>query len=155
MESSSRLQHGDSKGEQLLMELSHPEMELVSTESSYVENLRILIDTFMNPLELWIQNLSKHQDPRSRAGHPDFCLETIVAEEDNIIDAVFSNIKQIYDFNQSFYSDIKLLADSGNIKKIASSFERHAPFFRVYSQYITNFDRANMLLTRLMNDIRS
>ena len=136
------------------MELNHPAIELVSTEASYVENLRILIETFMNPMDIWMQSLTKTSEIKNKTFHPDFCLEMIISEEENIVESIFSNIKQIYDVNLSFYEDIKLLTTNGDIEIVSTSFERHAPFFRVYSQYITNFDRANMLLTKMMSDIR-
>ena len=133
--------------------LSRPELELVETEVTYVENLRILIETFMNPLEIWVQNVLKRADTKKMS--PEFCLEIILSEEENITESLFSNIKQILEFNQFFLNEIKSCIDGdGGTKKIALCFERHAPFFRMYSQYITNFDRADKLLTRLSLDPR-
>ena len=147
----SKTSFGNKSDRSLMVEINNPEMELIITEENYVDNLRVLIDTFVNPIGKWIKMVLDRHDKTKIL--PEYCVEAIASEEENLVDYLFSNIKPIFDFHVSFLEDIKQDTND-RLNKIATCFERYAPFFRMYSQFITNFDRAHLLLNRLKLDPR-
>eukprot|EP01041_Mallomonas_annulata_P014917 gene14917-31672_t len=130
---------------------SNPELELLETEETYVENIASLIDTFVDPLSKWLQSI-KHNNSSRTMG-----ILEIVMDKKNIVDNLFSNIKQIFEFNKIFLYDLRSAAistDDNSKKSILDTFQKQAPFLRMYIEYISNFENANKLLSELMLDSR-
>lgn len=128
-----------------------PETELIQTEESYVNDLRILVETFVIPLEKWFQSLDFTKPNRQ----PDYCLETIACEQNiNIIDALFANIKVILQCNQLLLDGLHSAEKLNKEGAVIESFAKHAPYLKLYSQYTRNCQRATELLTQLRTDIR-
>jgi hypothetical protein len=131
-----------------------PETELIVTEESYVNDLRVLVETFVIPLEAWLSRFDFTKP--TRQNHPDYCLESLVCDQKiNIIDTLFANIKVILQCNQLLLDSLHT-ADQANIEgAVIASFVKHAPYLKLYSQYTKNCQRATELLTQLRADIRS
>jgi hypothetical protein len=129
-----------------------PETELIVTEESYVNDLRVLVETFVTPLEAW---LSRFDFTKPNRQNPDFCLESVVFEQKiNVIDILFANIKVILQCNQLLLDSLHI-ADKSNVEgAVIASFVKHAPYLKLYSQYTKNCHRATELLTQLRADIR-
>jgi hypothetical protein len=145
---------------------SASEMELLQTEITYIENLTILIEIFLDPLQNWIEKgtgtgkyknsnqISRQFTPENT--NPDYCIERLFYNENiDIISVIFSNIKLILEYNKVFKIDIENAIHEGGKRKIADVFIKHAAFFKMYTSYISNCDKANKLLSDLMkNDTR-
>jgi hypothetical protein len=129
-----------------------PETELIRTEESYVNDLRILVETFVIPLEKWFARLDLTKANRQS---PDFCLETIACEQNiNLIDVLFANIKVILQCNQLLLDGLHSAENSAVEGAVVASFVKHAPYLKLYSQYTKNCHRATELLKQLRADIR-
>lgn len=130
---------------------SDPETELIQTEESYVNDLRVLVETFVIPLEKWFQSLDFTKPNRQQ----DYCLETIACEQNiNLIDALFANIKVILQCNQLLLDGLHSAERLNKEGAVIESFAKHAPYLKLYSQYTKNCQRATELLTQLRADIR-
>jgi hypothetical protein len=130
-----------------------PETELIQTEESYVNDLRILVETFVVPLEKWFTHFDLTKANRQS---PDFCLETIACEQNiNLIDVLFANIKVILQCNQLLLDGLHSAEKSNVEGAVVASFVKHAPYLKLYSQYTKNCHRATELLKQLRADIRS
>ena len=70
-----------------------PLKELLQTELTYIRELTILIDTFVDPLENWLKTFDFSGNNSNRQ-NADYCIETIVMDENkNIVDSLFANVK--------------------------------------------------------------
>mmetsp|Transcript_13399 Transcript_13399/g.20147 ORF Transcript_13399/g.20147 Transcript_13399/m.20147 type:complete len:898 (-) Transcript_13399:183-2876(-) len=128
-----------------------PELELFETEDSYVKSLKYIISVYLEPLEVWIQQMDKEFD---RGIGRDRGQLYIAMKKDNIniTNVLFSNIRQLLGVNEFILSEIKA-AGSSRID-IVKRFCRVAPSLIMYNDYIRNCDNARELLTRLKNDNR-
>ena len=133
--------------------------ELIKSEEVYVNQLKVFLDTFLLPLEKYLTSiktkgeLNKLSTSYNGPNHH-FILDRILFEDKiDVIDALFSNIKAIYDCN-SMLVDALRQADAGNDQSNASfpvvaTLLKYMPFLKIYSVYSKNFDRSNALLSRL------
>jgi hypothetical protein len=128
------------------------EDELLQTESNYIRDLTILVETFVEPLREWLQSETFCKGKQN----PEYCLETVMFEEDiDVVSYIFSDLKLILNYNKFFYDELCEAVRNDGGERIALVFINHAPFMKMYSKYIENYDRANVLLTRLRaNDSR-
>lgn len=130
-----------------------PETELIQTEESYVNDLRILVETFVIPLEKWLTHFDLTKANRQSPDY--FCLETIACEQNlNLIDVLFANIKVILQCNQLLLDGLHSAEKSNVEGAVIESFVKHAPYLKLYSQYTKNCQRATELLKQLRADIR-
>ena len=132
--------------------MSDPERELIKSEETYVSALTVLVETFVDPLETWLNRIKL---VRAKQYPPDHCLEAVILEENiDVISGLFSNIRVILDCNKLLLdslheSDAKMQGGA-----VIQAFHRHAPYLKLYSQYTRNYNTASTLLTRLMHDSR-
>jgi hypothetical protein len=100
----------------------HIEHEILVSEQSYVEGLRVMLEVYEAPL--------RAEDP------------PIVSDDD--INGIFSNARTIYSFNV-----VLLQALSAKTEPIGKIFVRLTPFFKSYTLYSKTFDDATALMQRL------
>jgi predicted alpha/beta hydrolase len=91
--------------------------ELLSTEITYVKNLDILTNTFMAPLLA---------DPKK------YGLDNMK------INHMFSNVAQLHTLHKNLLENLK--ADDG--KTVGKKLAHLAPFLRMYTQFVTDYDRS-------------
>jgi len=97
--------------------------ELLTTEKTYVDQLRTLDIVYVNELEK---------------------LKTITPEQHNTL---FSQIKIILNFNTNFLTNL-----SNAIKKnksIGQEMLNFCPYFKIYREYVNNYEQASILLRKL------
>lgn len=130
-----------------------PEKELILSEETYVSELKILVDTFVTPLDTW---LSRFQFERGKQYQEGYCLEVIIFQEKvDIVNALFSNIRVILDCNNLLLDSLHESDKKGSVSgEVIAAFHRHAPYLKLYSQYTRNYNKALSLLSRLMSDSR-
>lgn len=109
--------------------------EILSTEKTYVAGLKDVNDNFVNRLTIAI-DMGRHA--------PD------VGKED--ISAIFSNIQDILRLHQQLYGEIKKLKrDPDIVSKLGNCFLQHTPFFRLYIDYLLQFDKGKKRLLELID----
>lgn len=136
------------------------EKELLDSEAIYVNELKVLLSSFVDPLEKYLSNI-KGQWERSKALQLPLAqtlLERVMFDEKvDVIDTLFGNIKSIYDCNSILLSSMQAAIAQSNTNTITSSSSfpavavllKHMPFMKIYSIYAANFEKSNALLTRL------
>jgi FYVE/RhoGEF/PH domain-containing protein 5/6 len=104
--------------------------EIVATEASYVEQLNLVVDLYLNPL------LSQKTD------------KGILSQEE--IQALFSNIALIQDLNSKFLSALRdrvsIAQPDERNAAIGAVFLQFCPFFKMYTQYVNNHPEAVRVL---------
>eukprot|EP01080_Neovahlkampfia_damariscottae_P004794 gene4794-8380_t len=91
--------------------------ELVQTEKTYVSNLKLFINTFINPLKKILNS--------------------------NQMTSLFSNIEQIYQLNVKLLIELeKTMEQFPKENRIGEICSKVFPFFRSYTVYINNYDTA-------------
>jgi len=108
--------------------------EIESTELSYVESLETLVKTFIEPLTAALPS------------------EPIISKED--INNLFSNIASIAVLNRKFLTDLsaRLVGWSNSTTQIGDVFLGFCPFFKMYTTYVSNHDRATDLIKSLTKE---
>jgi hypothetical protein len=89
----------------------------------------------------------------SQQGGQTGVLEQILAQEPNIIEGLFANLPQLAAFNTRFLADIKAAQRSQG--SVAGALEQSIPNLRIYSTFISNYDRSMALLKRIEEDPRA
>ena len=118
--------------------------EVLETERSYVNSLRMLISLYVRPL--------RQAEAHSGQGG---AVPRLEAAD---LALIFGNIEQVLDVNEGFLKDLEEkirhwsdLMDVSPHKAIAACFQRYAPFFRLYSAYAVNFMAAQRRIKELMS----
>lgn len=118
--------------------------EILSTEETYVHGLNTLIQVYIVPLRKMCKDAM-------RAGK----APPLEKKELNVL---FSNIETIYAVNMQFIEDVRS-AMSGEEKDSESEgkslgkiFLDFAPYFKMYTEYVGNHDRATDLLTGIQKN---
>ena len=102
--------------------------EILSTEKYYVESLNILQEVYLKPLKA----MAAKDKP------------IITLQE---VQAIFSDMDVIMNVNSTFYKDLEeRLQHYEHEIGISDIFLTMAPFFKTYSRYCNNFDKANEVL---------
>jgi len=105
--------------------------ELYSTEKSYVYSLNLVIQKFLMPLysaASQSQMVIKPEQMRS----------------------IFSNIEMIYNYNTLLLDGLEnRISRWSNVQLIGDIFLKMAPYFRCYTEYVTNFNVASNVLNEL------
>ncbi|XP_055993314.1 FYVE, RhoGEF and PH domain-containing protein 2 [Sorex fumeus] len=102
--------------------------ELLETEQAYVARLHLLDQVFFQELL---------REARSSKAFPE-----------DVVRLIFSNISSIYQFHAHFFLPElqRRLDDWTNTPRIGDVLQKLAPFLKMYSEYIKNFERAAELL---------
>ena len=130
--------------------LMTPEVELLDTEEKYVNSLKYIIASYLEPMEKWIEELKVNFDQNFSERST---LKTVIkSEKINIITVIFSNMRQILTCNEVIYGELK--AAMGDRAEIVKNFSRVAPSLKFYADYIRNCENARTLLKRLEQDHR-
>lgn len=131
--------------------MNSPETELLDTEEKYVNNLKFIIESFLEPLEKWIEELKQLYDSQENK-EKGILYNIIKKEKIDIISVIFSNIRQLLSCNE--YILHQLQAGSSNRSTIVSNFSKVAPTLKFYGDYIRNVENSRELLKRLEGDPR-
>jgi len=97
--------------------------ELQKTEETYVEQLQLLNLVYVAPMEK---------------------LKSITQEQHNTL---FSQIKIILNFNTNFLHNLSDAIKRGN--SIGQELLKFCPYFKIYREYVNNYEQANILLRKL------
>ncbi|XP_016008157.2 FYVE, RhoGEF and PH domain-containing protein 2 isoform X2 [Rousettus aegyptiacus] len=126
-------QPGTQPGTQPGMGMQEPEekrivQELLETEKAYVARLHLLDQVFF-------QELLK--EARSSKAFPE-----------DVVRLIFSNISSIYQFHAQFFlPELQQRLDDWPVTpRIGDVIQKLAPFLKMYSEYVKNFERAAELL---------
>ena len=105
--------------------------EIVSTEVTYVNNLKTLKEVYIVPLR----------------------TKGFMTKDD--IDTIFQNWEMLLGFNMEFLDHLKEATEIGvEGCKVGSLFKRFAPFFRMTSVYLGAFDKALEYKEELIKKVR-
>lgn len=100
--------------------------ELLQTEESYVQSLRLFVNSYAKPAKANTQLLSEKKSK-----------------------IIFSNIEQILGINETVLASLQAAIMKWPSKnELGETFNRMAPFFKAYVTYINNYDAAFELLER-------
>lgn len=94
--------------------------EILTSERSYIAQLELLMQFFIRPLK-----------------------EKQIISTDNFL-ALFGQVEMIYSLNQELLQELE-----ANLDNVAKAFKRMAPFFKLYSVYAFDYNRAQLILQDL------
>jgi len=97
--------------------------ELIKTEKSYVDQLRMLDVVYVDALKK---------------------LKTITPEQHSTL---FSQIKIILNFNTNFLTNLSTAIKQN--KSIGQEMLNFCPYFKIYREYVNNYEQASILLRKL------
>jgi hypothetical protein len=117
--------------------------EILSTESSYIADLQVCCSCFVAPLRTYLAELASAEEQRVINGEDSdrasaAAIKAAQIEHSNI----FSNIEQLLDFNKVFHADLSTSFDTHKGNNIGRIFKEAAPFFKMYTTYVSNYERA-------------
>ncbi|KAJ3425089.1 faciogenital dysplasia protein [Anaeramoeba flamelloides] len=92
--------------------------EIISTEKTYVQQLKIIIDEFLIPLK-----------------------KTKIIDL-NEIKNIFSNIESIYGLNHRLYLDLEKRKSNLETRQWSDLFTRFIPFLKLYTDFVNNYENA-------------
>uniref|UniRef100_A0A670YWT3 FYVE, RhoGEF and PH domain containing 2 n=1 Tax=Pseudonaja textilis TaxID=8673 RepID=A0A670YWT3_PSETE len=104
-------------------------LELLETEQAYVVRLHLLDQVFFSELM---------KEARTTKAFPE-----------DIVKMIFSNISSIYQFHSQFFLPElkKRMEDWDSNPRLGDIIQKLAPFLKMYSEYVKNFDKAMRLIT--------
>ena len=114
--------------------------EILSTEQTYVKQLEQVIDLYIRPLKILSQN------------------DEILVLTMKQIRTLFSNLEMIYELQVNFLNDLTNIINTpyhpNTNKDISQIFITFAPYFKLYTSYVSNHDYASNFLAKLIkNDL--
>jgi len=106
--------------------------ELLATEKSYADGLRIMVECFHTPLSALV-------------GTP---KEVVTAGD---LKLLFSNCQLLYNFHRQLLAQLteRLRDYNAGATRIGDVFVEMAPFFKLYQEYVNNYDLAQKHLVEL------
>lgn len=108
--------------------------ELLATEENYVNILYLIDQVFHFEID------------RENRAHPMFPPETV--------HHIFANIKSIYKFHKYMLSQLEdRMRNWDSNPRIGDIMKNFAPFFKMYTDYVKNFDYATSLIGTLQNKV--
>uniref|UniRef100_A0A8C6XIC5 FYVE, RhoGEF and PH domain containing 2 n=1 Tax=Naja naja TaxID=35670 RepID=A0A8C6XIC5_NAJNA len=121
------MQSGSSKNQE--SEEKKIALELLETEQAYVVRLHLLDQVFFSELM---------KEARTTKAFPE-----------DVVKMIFSNISSIYQFHSQFFlPELKSrMEDWDSNPRIGDIIQKLAPFLKMYSEYVKNFDQAMRLIT--------
>jgi hypothetical protein len=118
--------------------------ELIESERSYVAGMEVIVDVFLGPLEVWQSELQMGQmDAKANKGELQAAPMTISPSE---IQDIFLNVKQLAELNRQLLSELDSAPTPRDMLEV---FLKTAPFFKMYSSYISGFEDAQRQLAHL------
>lgn len=109
--------------------------EIQSTEDTFVQSLAFVVECYINPLRKCAENAST----------------SIISTKQ--IDVIFTNLETIYGFNQTLEKELnqrfELWGDTEDTQCIGDVFLKYAPYFKMYSDYVQNYDESSMMVKSL------
>lgn len=136
------------------------ENELIQSEQIYVNELNVLISTYVEPLEKYLATVTDRKEHiQSSQQSSFFLMEKVIFQEGiDIISVLFANVRSILSCNTILLSAMRAAAaslDSTEMYPAVDVLLKHMPFIKMYTNYASNFERSNALLTRLeTGDVR-
>lgn len=112
--------------------------ELMDSEKSFVEQMTVLTKVFIKPLRWWKLEITQGQGRESM--HPPL--------PDAFLQEIFCNVEQLLIFNAHVVEQFTEL--HGGSQAFGAFFKKAAPFFKMYSSYVSNYDRAMETLLHLI-----
>lgn len=91
--------------------------EILTSERSYLNQLELLMEFFVRPLK----------------------QQQIIGSDQFM--ALFGQVEMIYNLNQELLSELET-----DLENVAKAFKRMAPFFKLYSVYAFDYNRAQLIL---------
>lgn len=91
--------------------------EILTSERSYLSQLELLMEFFVRPLK----------------------QQQIISSDQFM--ALFGQVEMIYNLNQELLSELET-----DLENVARAFKRMAPFFKLYSVYAFDYNRAQLIL---------
>lgn len=91
--------------------------EILTSERSYINQLELLMEFFVRPLK----------------------QQQIIGSDQFM--ALFGQVEMIYNLNQELLSELET-----DLENVAKAFKRMAPFFKLYSVYAFDYNRAQLIL---------
>ncbi|KAL7985245.1 hypothetical protein Chor_003815 [Crotalus horridus] len=121
------MQSGSSKNQEA--EEKKIALELLETEQAYVVRLHLLDQVFFSELM---------KEARTTKAFPE-----------DVVKMIFSNISSIYQFHSQFFlPELKKRMEGWDSNpRIGDIIQKVAPFLKMYSEYVKNFDKAMQLIT--------
>eukprot|EP00029_Vermamoeba_vermiformis_P006789 TRINITY_DN2759_c0_g1_i1.p1 TRINITY_DN2759_c0_g1~~TRINITY_DN2759_c0_g1_i1.p1 ORF type:complete len:975 (+),score=129.66 TRINITY_DN2759_c0_g1_i1:108-3032(+) len=105
--------------------------EIVKTEQSYVNFLERLVKIFILPI-------------RALVGTP----EQVLSADD--IKVLFANVEIIYQFNYELSAQLRTRMNNKRASfQLGDIFVKMTPYFKMYAEYLRNYDQSQALLLRL------
>ncbi|CAM9893403.1 unnamed protein product [Discosporangium mesarthrocarpum] len=83
--------------------------ELLSTEATYVSEMQVLVDVYIDPLEAWVVDMEAKEEHMSGEEEEE---SPCVTRADCAV--IFNNAKQLATFNKQFLGDLQKAHDSPN-----------------------------------------
>ncbi|KAG5180238.1 hypothetical protein JKP88DRAFT_349600 [Tribonema minus] len=157
-------QDDDDKLQQLTKEegnRSKAVAELLSTEKTFVSEMtaavlvlqqglvpfaaahtrfHLLVEVFLEPLRRYGAELAAEAEAAAEDRADAGKARLAVTPED--LTVIFSNVEQLLGFNRSFLADLEAAMAAGGQGAVVEVFLKAAPFMRMFSVYVNNFDRA-------------
>jgi hypothetical protein len=132
----------------------NPETELLETEEKYVNSLRFIIHSYLEPLEKFLEELKISYDlPENRDKGVLFTI--LKRERVDIVAVIFSNINQLLHTNEVILETLQQSQhDHASPHDIVQNFRKVVPTLKFYSDYIKNSEASRELLKRLEPDLR-
>eukprot|EP00467_Chlorarachnion_reptans_P001241 CAMPEP_0114513526 /NCGR_PEP_ID=MMETSP0109-20121206/15626_1 /TAXON_ID=29199 /ORGANISM="Chlorarachnion reptans, Strain CCCM449" /LENGTH=977 /DNA_ID=CAMNT_0001693423 /DNA_START=11 /DNA_END=2944 /DNA_ORIENTATION=+ len=113
--------------------------EIVSTEETYVEQLNQLIQLYIDPLRKMC-----HEAAQNKKNPP---------LDQKELSTLFGNIETIFSVNQHFLTELRRNKETeAQGKGIGAIFLEFAPYFKMYTDYVGNHDRATDLLAKIQKN---
>eukprot|EP00466_Bigelowiella_natans_P008449 jgi/Bigna1/84672/fgenesh1_pg.203_\ len=110
--------------------------EIISTEQTYVDQLNSLIEVYVKPL----RGLCAEAKEKKKA--PPLELKEMRT--------LFGSIEQIFGINKNFLGNLKKeKEEAAEGKGVGAIFKDFAPYFKMYTDYVGNHDRATALLEKI------
>ena len=142
--------------------------KIIHTEQNYVRKLYLLIHCYLNPLEEKLQKAEVAQK-RSQEGASKFTSGIVNLGNNlttsgecrevtqNQFEQIFMNIKVIFSFNQVLLKNLKQCYYFWPKKSISLStiFQKMVPYFKVYCNYITQYQNHLKTLIELKKTNKS
>jgi RhoGEF domain len=122
-----------------------------------VHALQVLTEVFLEPLRGWCIDLKAECDESDASGEPPSFPECSPPD----LACIFSNIEQLVGFNKRFLADLEAAAATPSASgdeataAVVEVFLKAAPFFKMFSVYVNNFEKARTGLGKVRARVRT
>ncbi len=132
--------------------------ELLSSEKTFVSEMTILEQTYMEPLNLWASELEDQSQEKKEDVDNNLTGASLSSSKLDLtpedLRIVFTNLSGIAALNKQFLNDLQKAHSSSNggddiLSAMLSVFLNYAPLFSLYSDYVNQFDKSREKLQEL------